>query len=54
MPCEDAPEWFRRYGADTLVLIGGSLLAQPDPEAAAAELVEQARRVAGGGASSLA
>jgi ribulose-bisphosphate carboxylase large chain len=51
---DDAPSWFRRYGRDTLVLIGGSLLAQPDPEAAARELVDQARHVAGGGASSLA
>ncbi|MBT8335955.1 MAG: ribulose 1,5-bisphosphate carboxylase [Gemmatimonadetes bacterium] len=51
---DDAPEWFRRYGSDTLVLIGGSLLAQPDPEAAARALVDQARRVAVDGESSLA
>ena len=38
----DAPAWFERYGPDTLLLIGGSLLAQRDVEAAARRLVEQA------------
>ncbi len=38
----DAPSWFERYGTDTLLLIGGSLLAQDDVEGAARRLVEQA------------
>lgn len=39
----DAPDWFARYGSDTLLLIGGSLLAQSDVEGAARRLVDQAR-----------
>ena len=38
-----APRWFDLYGPDTLLLIGGSLLRQPDLETAARELVEVAR-----------
>jgi ribulose-bisphosphate carboxylase large chain len=38
----DAPRWFERYGPDTLLLVGGSLLAHDDVEAAARRLVEQA------------
>jgi ribulose-bisphosphate carboxylase large chain len=40
---DDAPAWFQRYGRDTLLLIGGSLLARPDIEGAARRLVDQAR-----------
>lgn len=39
----DAPMWFETYGADTLLLIGGSLLKEADVEGAARVLVEQAR-----------
>ena len=38
-----APRWFELYGPDVLLLIGGSLLRQPDLESAARELVEAAR-----------
>ena len=38
-----APHWFDLYGPDVLLLIGGSLLREPDLEAAARELVGQAR-----------
>lgn len=41
-----APHWFATYGPDTMLLIGGSLMQQPDLEAAARELVEQARAAA--------
>lgn len=44
---DDAPTWFRRYGTDTLLLIGGSLLKQRDVEGAARRLVEQARAAVG-------
>lgn len=40
---ERAPHWFATYGPDTMLLIGGSLMEQPDLEAAARVLVEQAR-----------
>jgi ribulose-bisphosphate carboxylase large chain len=43
----DAPAWFERYGPDTLLLVGGSLLAQDDVEGAARRLVEQARAYPG-------
>jgi len=39
----DVRHWFRQYGPDTLLLIGGSLLESPDVEAAAREVVEAAR-----------
>lgn len=39
----DAPMWFERYGPETVLLVGGSLLARPDVEGAARRLVEQAR-----------
>ena len=44
---DDAGHWFARYGADTLLLIGGSLLARRDLEGAARRLVEAAARAAG-------
>ncbi len=40
--------WIDRYGADMMVLIGGSFYLQPDPAAAAAELVATIRRQFGG------
>ena len=39
-----ASHWFARYGPDTLLLIGGSLLVQRDLEGAARRLVEAAAR----------
>lgn len=39
---ERAPLWFERYGPDTMLLIGGSLMQEPDLEGAARQLVEQA------------
>ena len=44
----DAGHWFRRYGPDTMLLIGGSLLAQQDLERAARSLVEAAASAVGG------
>jgi len=38
------PRWIERYGADTMFLIGGSLYAQPDPIAAAGQVVAAVRR----------
>lgn len=38
----DASHWFARYGRDTMLLIGGSLLVQKDLEGAARRLVEAA------------
>ncbi len=38
----DAGHWFARYGLDTMLLIGGSLLVQQDLEGAARRLVEAA------------
>jgi len=38
------PHWIERYGADTIFLIGGSLYAQPDPIAAAGQLVAAVKR----------
>jgi len=38
------PHWLERYGADTIFLIGGSLYAQPDPIAAAGQVVAALRR----------
>jgi len=38
------PHWIERYGADTIFLIGGSLYAQPDPIAAAGQVVAAVRR----------
>ena len=38
------PHWLERYGADTIFLIGGSLYAQPDPIAAAGQVVAAVRR----------
>ena len=38
------PHWIERYGPDTILLIGGSLYAQPDPAAAAERLVAAVRR----------
>ena len=43
----DAGHWFGRYGPDTMLLIGGSLLAQRDLEGAARRLVEAAVRQEG-------
>ncbi len=40
----EAGHWFGRYGPDTMLLIGGSLLVQRDLEGAARRLVEVARR----------
>lgn len=40
MDVKRAPEWIRRYGADTIVLIGGSLYAQGDLAAASKQLRE--------------
>lgn len=48
---DEAPRWFRAYGSDTMLLIGGSLLKERDMEGAARRLVERARAVgASGGA----
>ena len=38
----EAGHWFARYGADTMLLIGGSLLVRRDLEGAARRLVEEA------------
>ncbi|MGH7644932.1 MAG: RuBisCO large subunit C-terminal-like domain-containing protein, partial [Gemmatimonadales bacterium] len=38
------PHWIERYGGDTIFLVGSSLYAQPDLEAAARGLVESVRR----------
>jgi ribulose-bisphosphate carboxylase large chain len=38
------PHWIERYGADTIFLIGGSLYAQPDPIAAAGQVVAAVKR----------
>lgn len=40
MDVERAPEWVRRYGSDTIILIGGSLYAQSDLAAASTALRE--------------
>lgn len=40
----EAGHWFARYGPDTMLLIGGSLLVQRNPEGAARRLVEVAVR----------
>ena len=40
----DAGHWFARYGPDTMLLIGGSLLVRRDLEGAARRLVEAAIR----------
>lgn len=40
MDVKRAPEWIRRYGPDTIVLIGGSLYAQGDLAAASRTLKE--------------
>jgi len=40
MDVKRAPEWIRRYGPDTIVLIGGSLYAQGDLAAASRALKE--------------
>ena len=40
----EAGHWFARYGPDTMLLIGGSLLVQRDLEGAARRLVEAAVR----------
>lgn len=45
---DDAREWLERYGPDTMLLIGGSLLARDDVERATRALVEAARSVAPG------
>ena len=42
----DARMWLERYGPDTVLLIGGSVLRQADVEAAAAALVAEAAAVA--------
>jgi len=42
------PGWVRRYGADTIFLIGGSLYAQPDLEAASRDLLASIRKAADG------
>ena len=39
--------WFRTYGPDTLLLIGGSVLEAPDVEAAARSVVDAAKEAAG-------
>ncbi len=39
MNVRDAPAWIERYGADTIVLIGGSLYAQGDVTAASKRLL---------------
>jgi ribulose-bisphosphate carboxylase large chain len=38
------PHWIERYGPDTIFLVGSSLYAQPDLDAAARALVESVRR----------
>src|SRR5438094_3889154 len=38
------PHWVERYGADTILLVGGSLYAQPDLTTAARRLADQVRR----------
>ncbi len=38
------PHWIERYGPDTIFLVGSSLYAQPDLDAAARRLVESVRR----------
>jgi ribulose-bisphosphate carboxylase large chain len=38
------PHWIERYGADTILLLGGSLYRQPDSARAAERLVEAVRR----------
>ncbi len=40
MSVGDAPDWIRRYGPDTMVLIGGSLYAQGDITAATRHLLQ--------------
>ena len=40
---ERVPDWIERYGADTMFLIGASLLRQPDVEAATRRVVEVLR-----------
>jgi ribulose-bisphosphate carboxylase large chain len=39
----EAPRWFRAYGPDTMLLVGGSLLEESDVEEATRELVARAR-----------
>ena len=50
----DASHWFARYGPDSMLLIGGSLLVRNDVEGAARRLVEAAARAGetGGGGRS--
>jgi S-methyl-5-thioribulose 1-phosphate isomerase len=43
---ERVPHWIEQYGADTMFLIGASLLRQPDVEAATRRVVEALQRVA--------
>ena len=43
---DDAGHWFARYGVDTMLLIGGSLLVRRDLEGAARRLVEAASEAA--------
>ncbi len=45
----EAGRWFDRYGPDTMLLIGGSLLARRNPEDAARRLVEVAAGWSGHG-----
>ncbi len=40
---ERVPYWVEQYGLDTMLLIGASLLRQPDPEAATRRVVETLR-----------
>ncbi|MDT8342294.1 MAG: glycine--tRNA ligase subunit beta, partial [Longimicrobiales bacterium] len=44
---DDVAHWFRLYGPDTLLLVGGSLLEAPDVEAAARRVVQAAREAVG-------
>jgi hypothetical protein len=39
----EAPRWFRAYGPDTMLLVGGSLLEESDVEEATRQLVARAR-----------
>ncbi len=45
MDVRRAPDWVRRYGPDTIVLIGGSLYRQGDLEAASRQLAEAIAQV---------
>lgn len=42
----EVKDWFRLYGPDTLLLVGGSILEAPDVERAARAVVEAARAAA--------